>query len=135
MQSLRRTLVRVVLLAGGVTLLGSCTSSTPHTGSSTAVTVNGIQNITVSGGDNDRFSPSTITVTTGEQVRITLKNTGKGAPHNWTLPDFGADFVPDTAAGTSTSKLFIAPIPGSYQFVCTIHQKEGMVGKLVVVPK
>jgi plastocyanin len=82
-------------------------------------------------GDNYRFNPSTIVVHPGK-VRVVLTNDGKGAPHNWSLL-FPAAFAPLAPSGQTTSATFIAPAPGTYTFVCTIHQKQGQTGKLVVL--
>ncbi len=119
-----------VLLAG---LLAGCTSSRPRTGSGTASTVGGVQQITVTASDNYRFNPSTITVHPGK-VRVVLVNSGNGAPHDWQLPKYPDDNVPLTARGQTQQATFTAPSPGTYQFVCTIHEKDGQTGTLVVLP-
>ncbi len=106
----------------------------PHQGSATASPVGGVQQITVRAGDDLRFTPSTITVRPG-RVRVVLVNDGAGAPHNWQLPKFPADFVPEAEHGQSTQATFTAPAPGSYEFVCTIHERQGQIGKLVVLPR
>ncbi len=106
----------------------------PNTGSATASTVAGVQQVTLSAGDDYRFRPSTITVHPG-RVRIVLQHPGTGAPHNWQLPLFPADFVPLTVAGQTRSATFTAPSPGRYEFVCTIHRKQGQRGTLIVTDK
>lgn len=97
----------------------------------TASTVNGIQQITLHAKDFS-FSPSTITVHPGK-VRIVLINDGGGAPHDWQLPDFPADFVPQANSGQTKEATFTAPSPGRYRFVCTFHTRQGMTGTLVVL--
>jgi plastocyanin len=104
----------------------------PHSGSATASVVDGIQQITLK-AVNFRFSPSTITVHPGK-VRVLLTNAGQGAPHNFSVLDFPADFVPLASAGQTTQATFTAPSPGRYEFVCTIHAKQGQTGTLVVLP-
>jgi plastocyanin len=121
-----------------VTLLGACNSTPsinrrPHTGAVTAAPVNGLQTVTVTAGNTYRFSPSTITVHPG-QVKITLVNNGSGAPHNWTLMGLPGAATTQVGAGASASVTFTAPAPGTYTFVCTIHERQGQVGKLVVLP-
>jgi plastocyanin len=109
----------------------------PHTGTGTASARDGIQQITITTGksSNDfRFHPSTIVVHPGK-VRILLVNQGKpgaGAPHDWSLSGHPDAFVPLIAAGTRDSAVFTAPRPGRYQFVCTIHTRQGQTGTLVV---
>jgi plastocyanin len=106
----------------------------PREGSATASEVDGVQQITVRTGDDLRFHPSTITVHPG-MVKVVLVNQGQGAPHDWLLSGLNSDFVPLAAAGRTTSATFTAPSPGTYQFVCTIHEKQGQTGTLVVLPK
>ncbi|MEO8888069.1 MAG: cupredoxin domain-containing protein [Jatrophihabitantaceae bacterium] len=134
----RRLCVPVaVLLVAGVALSGCSNRNSsavrqPHTGSATASSVNGVQQVTLHASDF-RFSPSTITVHPGK-VTVILINDGGGAPHNFLVTDFPADFVPLAANGQTEQATFTAPSPGTYQFVCTIHTTQGMVGKLVVLP-
>jgi len=128
-----------VVLTGAVALLAGCTTQAsvnrrPHQGSASATVVNSVQQITVKAGDTYRFTPSTITVRPG-RVRVVLVNDGQGAPHDWTLLGVPGAAVPLTPAGRATSWLFTAPAPGRYTFICTIHQRQGQTGKLVVLPK
>jgi plastocyanin len=91
----------------------------------------GVQTVEVDAGDDLRFHPSTINARPGP-VALTLKHVGKGAPHDWqasTIP--GAD-VPLTTAGQSNSVRFTIGRPGDYRFVCSIHEAQGQVGRLVV---
>ncbi|WAX59190.1 cupredoxin domain-containing protein [Jatrophihabitans cynanchi] len=128
-------LAAITLATAGV--LAGCTSKSaadrqPHSGSGTASVVDGVQQITLHATDF-RFSPSTITVHPGK-VRIVVVNDGGGAPHDWKLPDFPADYVPLASNGQTKEATFTAPAAGRYQFVCTIHTKQGMTGTLVVLP-
>jgi plastocyanin len=121
-----------------VLLLAACQNQSPinrepHAGSTTASAVDGVQNVTLIVDNKYRFTPSRITVHRGK-VRINLKHTGTGAPHDWSLQGFPAAYVPLIAHGESGSVEFIAPAPGSYTFVCTIHIKQGQTGTLVVLP-
>jgi plastocyanin len=61
-------------------------------------------------------------------------NNGSGAPHNWTLMGLPGAATTQVGAGASASVTFTAPAPGTYTFVCTIHERQGQVGKLVVLP-
>lgn len=104
----------------------------PHTGSSTAAVVAGVQQVVITTDSSYRFSPSTITVHPG-RVRLVLKHSGTGAPHDWQLQGFPADYVPLVQPGQERSIEFTAPAPGRYQFVCTIHIAQGQTGTLVVL--
>jgi plastocyanin len=105
----------------------------PHTGSTTATAVGGVQQVTLTVADNYRFSPSTITVHSG-MVKVTLVHKGTGAPHNFSLVGFPTDATPLAEPGQTVSTTFVAPGPGTYTFVCTIHVAQGQVGKLIVLP-
>lgn len=104
-----------------------------HTGSSTAAVQGGVQEVTLVVDDKFRFTPSTITVHPGK-VRITLVHKGSGAPHDFSVDGHPSDQVPLVRAGSTGSQTFIAPAPGKYRFVCTLHIAQGMTGTLVVLP-
>jgi plastocyanin len=132
----RRLTVPAVVLLTAAALVGcsnrdSSATRQPHTGSATASVVNGVQQVTLK-ATNFRFTPSTITVHPG-RVHVILVNDGPGAPHNFSLVDFPADFVPLASGGQTTEATFTAPSPGTYKFVCTIHAKQGQTGTLVVL--
>lgn len=119
-------------------LLAGCQSQSainrePHTGSSTAAVVDGVQQVVVTTDQSYRFDPSTITVHPGK-VRIVLRHVGTGAPHNWSLLGFPDAFVPLVTPGEQKSIEFTAPAPGKYTFVCTIHVTQGQTGTLIVLP-
>ncbi len=128
--------ISALVLTGS--LVAGCQSQSainrnPHTGSSTATATDGVQEILITTDQNYRFEPSTITVHPGK-VKITLKHTGTGAPHDWSLSGFPADNVPLVNPGQTKSVQFVAPSPGKYTFVCTIHVTQGQTGTLVVLP-
>lgn len=108
----------------------------PRTGETTASAgPGGVQEVLVTTGDDYRFHPSTITVHPGK-VRIVLKHTGKGAPHDWALKNFSDAFsVPLINGGDTKSVEFTAPSPGTYTFVCTIHVAQGQTGTFTVLPE
>ena len=127
-----------VLVVALSTLVAGCQSQSainrePHAGSTTASVTAGVQEVVITTDQSYRFKPSTITVHPGK-VRITLKHVGTGAPHDWSLQDFPADYVPLVSAGQTKSVEFMAPGPGTYKFVCTIHVPQGQTGTLVVLP-
>jgi plastocyanin len=126
-------LAALALATAGCSNTQSPADKAPHTGSATASTVDGVQQVTVHATDF-RFTPSTITVHPGK-VRIILINDGSGAPHNLQVSKYtDKDYVPDAQAGQTTERTFTAPAPGRYQFVCSFHIKQGMTGTLVVLP-
>ena len=128
-------LAGLLLVAG---LLAGCQSQSainrePHSGSSTAATVDGEQQVTITTDQSYRFSPSTITVRPGK-VRIVLRHIGSGAPHDWQLIGFPDAFVPLVTPGQQKSVEFTAPATGKYTFICTIHVAQGQTGTLIVLP-
>ena len=126
-----------LLLALLLPLAGCQTKSAierqPQTGSTTASAAAGVQEVVITTDQSYRFKPATITVHPGK-VRIVLKHVGTGAPHDWSLRGFPADYVPLISAGQTKSVEFVAPAPGTYRFVCTIHVAQGQTGTLVVLP-
>ncbi len=132
----RRTLL---IVAVPVLVLASCSNQegpinrAPQSGSATASDVAGVQQITLEAGDTYRFTPSTFTVHPG-MVRVVLKNVGRGAPHDWSVPQFPAEFVPLAGAGETKQATFTAPAVGRYEFVCTIHVRQGQRGTMIVAP-
>ncbi len=133
------TAAALLLVAGAVSGCSNTRSAAqkqPHSGSGTASTVAGVQQITVLTGADLRFHPSTIVVHTGA-VRIILVNrttTGNGAPHNLQVSGLPGAAVPLTPAGDVASVTFTAGKPGRFQFVCSIHTQQGQTGTLVVEP-
>ncbi|MEO6502547.1 MAG: cupredoxin domain-containing protein [Jatrophihabitantaceae bacterium] len=129
--------VGAALMALSMLLAGCQTESAiqrnPHVGSTTASVTAGVQEVVITTDQNYRFTPTAITVHPGK-VRITLKHVGTGAPHDWSLVDFPADYVPLVSAGQTKSVEFQAPAPGTYKFVCTIHIAQGQTGTLIVLP-
>jgi plastocyanin len=128
----------VVLLATSMLITGcqrqSSLNRNPHTGSTTAsAAAGGMQDVVITTDQSYRFKPSAITVHPG-RVRITLKHVGTGAPHDWSLQGFPADYVGLVSPGQTKSVEFVAPGPGTYKFVCTIHVPQGQTGTLVVLP-
>ncbi len=76
------------------------------------------------------FDPTTATVPTGAQVRLTFENRST-VPHNLTFnPPISAATATIVAAGASETIEFSAPEAGDYPFVCTLH--PGMDGTLTV---
>jgi plastocyanin len=109
-----------------------------NSGSATASTVNGDQQITLTTGDDYRFHPATFTVHPGK-VEVIVRNTGTGAPHEFQVTGFPATFVPLTPAGETQHATFTVPplVDGKttrYRFECEIHVRQGQVGTMIVTP-
>lgn len=133
----RRRVVLGLAVSAAVAMVAACSTQPSinrraHSGSATASTVAGVQTITVTAGNTYRFDPSTITVHPGP-VKVTLVNNGSGAPHDWTLLGLPGAATTEIGSNTSTSVTFTAPAPGRYEFICTIHQKQGQTGTLIVL--
>lgn len=78
-----------------------------------------------------QFSPGTITVNTGDRVKITLVS--KDVAHGFALPDFGFDLK--VGAGQTESGEFTAGKAGTFTFFCNVPCGEGhpkMKGTLIV---
>jgi plastocyanin len=99
------------------------------------------QVISLSLGDY-HFTPNTLEVQAGRPVVLTLTNTDKITPHNFSLHDeaAGLDIDTNVSAG-STSVVEFTPVkPGSYTFFCNkkllfmkSHRERGMEGTLRVM--
>jgi nitrite reductase (NO-forming) len=90
-----------------------------------------VKEITVVGTEFS-FSPSSISVSAGERVKIIFKNQGK-APHNLVIQGLGIGTR--TIGGGQTDTIeFTAPSSGTYTFYCSVpgHRSAGMEGRLEV---
>lgn len=91
----------------------------------------GTQSVEVEADDSFRFHPSVINARPGP-VELTLTHAGRGAPHNWRAAQLPGASVPLLQAGESRSVRFTVGRAGDYRFVCSIHEAQGQVGRLVV---
>lgn len=91
----------------------------------------GVREITVEGSEFS-FSPSSITLSKGEKIRIIFRNKG-GAPHNFVVESLGVATKTIPPGGTDTVE-FVADKSGSFTFYCAVgnHRQLGMEGKLNV---
>jgi plastocyanin len=113
----------VALVLAGALLLAACGSSSPtkSAGSSTGSSSSG-DHVTIS---NFMFSPMDLTVSPGETVSVTNKDS---ATH--TLTATGGQFNTGDITQNQT-KSFKAPTkPGKYSYICNIHQY--MMGTITV---
>ncbi|MCO6414446.1 MAG: cupredoxin domain-containing protein [Thiogranum sp.] len=101
-----------------------------------------VRSVAVTMGDY-RFSPDSISVQSGETIRLELVNTDSLTPHNFTLKAeaAGLNVDIDVSAG-GTGILDITPLaPGTFEFYCNkklpfmkSHRHRGMEGVLIVTP-
>jgi len=84
-------------------------------------------------GPNElKFVPDHATGNVGQELNITLKNTG-ALEHNFVWDDTGEEVIA-TKAGEEASTTRTFDTAGEYGFHCTVpgHKEAGMVGKVVV---
>ena len=73
----------------------------------------------------DRFSPSTVTVSVGDRVRVVNDDT-----NHHTFTDAGVFDSGDL--GPSGSYTYRFTKSGTFDFVCSYHQSVGMTGTITV---
>jgi plastocyanin len=134
---------RAVRAAVGVALLvavagcggGDEGGGKPESARPDAVTLtpapDGTQSVDVDADDSYRFHPSLINAKPGP-VRLTLHNIGQGTPHDWAAAEVSRASVPLIRGGETRDVTFTVSKPGDYRFVCTLHERQGQVGRLVV---
>ena len=130
---------RVLTAAFGCVVLVSCATEPaappPQSARPDEVTVasgaDGVQAVDIDADDANHFHPSLVNAQTGP-LRVSLHHVGTGAPHNWTATDLPGARVPLARGGETRTARFVVGRPGDYRFVCTIHEAQGSVGRLVV---
>ena len=80
---------------------------------------------------NLAFDTSTVRVPNGATVTATLQNDDPGAEHNLTFSLAGLDHGETCKGPCTRTQTFTASGPGSYYFLCTLHD---MVGTFIVEP-
>ena len=75
------------------------------------------------------FDPPTITVTVGDTVTWVMASTNRG-PHDVTARD--GTFVSPRRMELGQTYSWTATAPGTYEYVCTPHERAGMVGRVIV---
>ena len=75
------------------------------------------------------FAPATLSAPAGSAVKLTLRNSGD-APHTFTSDVLDVD--EQAEAGKSVEVSFTMPDSGSVEFVCTLHEAQGMKGAIQV---
>jgi plastocyanin len=81
-----------------------------------------------------RFIPDTLTLKTGDRVRLTLDNSAGKLPHDLKQADLKINVV--AQPGQKAVVEFVAAKTGTFDFICSVagHQAAGMVGKVIVEP-
>jgi len=133
----RRTLLRratglAVALPAASLLLAACGGGGEGGGGGTS-SGGGGGKITIEMSEY-KYNPSTITVSPGASVTVTLKNVGT-LQHDFHCDQINPQTSPLVDPGKSTDFTFTAPSQaGTYDFWCTVpgHKELGMVGKLEV---
>ncbi|MDP3995757.1 MAG: cupredoxin domain-containing protein [bacterium] len=133
---MNKTILIIIILAvivGGYLLLqGSRQQATEEStsapeGSTTVVA----KEFTVEGGEYS-FNPDSISVSSGELIRVTFKNIGR-LNHNFVIQDLGVNTRTIGPGQTDTIE-FTALDSGTYTFICSVpgHAVAGMLGDLLV---
>ncbi len=126
-----------VVLAGGYFVLSgsqvkpSPTPTTTATEPGRTLDASEVKEIIIEGKEYS-FSPSSITVTKGEKILLTFKNTGRFA-HNLTIDELKVS-TKTVAGGQSDTVIFTADKSGTFSFFCAIgnHRALGMEGEMEV---
>jgi len=143
-----RSRVALILFGIAALVLAAC-------GGSGDAAQNGPLDIAVTGSDDFRFNPATITVQAGQQVNLTFENAG-AVEHTFNILKADAELehvvgetdeehlheellfdIHEVAPGESETEPFTAPSePGDYVIACLLpgHADAGMVGTLTVTP-
>jgi plastocyanin len=100
----------------------------PTTIGTPAPGADGVQSITVTGDDSMRFNPSIIKAKPGK-LRITLHTIG-GTPHD--LEVRPAKINTGLVAKGQQKSIEVTLASGRYDFVCTFHVTQNMVGVIDV---
>lgn len=96
------------------------------------VTVSGtVKEFTVD-GSNFEFDPATITVSKGDTVKITFKDSD--GTHNLVIGGYDVS-TKTVGPGKEDSVTFVADKTGTFEYYCSVanHKDLGMTGKLVVI--
>lgn len=82
-------------------------------------------------GGNFYFKPNTITVNSGEKVKITFTNVD--GMHDFVIDELNIK-TPVVNGGETAEVEFTAEEPGEYEFYCSVgsHRQMGMKGTLIV---
>ena len=79
--------------------------------------------------NDDYFNPDAITIPNGKPTTLVLQNTG-GREHTFTVEKLGIDV--EIQPGEEKSISVTPDKTGTYELICRYHEKEGMVGEVIV---
>jgi uncharacterized cupredoxin-like copper-binding protein len=125
-------LAALVLLVLASVLLAACSGG--GGGSSAANLTVTIKESGCASGMTYCFDPATLTVNSGQDVTISVKNTGANQ-HTFVFKNLPGTTKLDLAAGKDGTVTFKAPAAaGDYVFYCDVpgHEQLGMTGVLTV---
>ncbi len=108
---------------------GAPRAASPSATATAEPAADGVQQIVVTATDDNHFRPDVINARRGK-IRITIQNPTV-LPQNFAVPSLGVH-SPTIFAGDSATVLIDASTAGSYPFVCTFEEHEGMDGSLVI---
>jgi plastocyanin len=74
------------------------------------------------------FDPADLTGSVGQNIEVTLANTGS-APHTFTIDEYNVD--EEVPAGEEVSFTILPSEPGEFNFYCRFHQDQGMFGAII----
>ena len=89
----------------------------------------GVQQVVVKATDDNHFLPDVIYAHLGK-IRITIENPTV-LPQDFAVPSLGIH-SPTIFAGNSATVVVDATTTGSFPFVCSFEEHNGMVGSLVI---
>ncbi|WP_067724528.1 cupredoxin domain-containing protein [Oceanobacillus damuensis] len=78
---------------------------------------------------DDYFSPDSITIAKEETTKLLLENVGQ-KEHTFTVEKLGIDV--EVKPGEQKTITVKPEEPGTYELICRYHEKEGMVGEVIV---
>jgi uncharacterized cupredoxin-like copper-binding protein len=124
----------VALALGALLVTAACAALPPESGPVTAtVGSDGIQRVEIQVANEMRFAPSSIVISAGKPIELTLRNIAQQR-HDFTLTEGVTNPVSVTVGGgQSASTTFTVANPGTYHFICAQqgHADDGMRGTIV----
>lgn len=79
--------------------------------------------------NDDFFNPKEISIPSGKSTTLKLMNKGQ-KEHTFTVEALGIDA--EVLPGKERTITVKPDKPGTYKLICRYHEKQGMVGKVVV---
>ncbi len=120
--------ILAILMVSSLFLLAGC--GTKKTETTTTVSSGNVKEFTITAKQFD-FSPSTITASVGDTVKLHIKSVD--VPHGFALPEFGVS--QRLEPGQTVDIEFVADKKGTFNFFCSVQcglGHGGMRGQLIV---